>query len=338
MKLIGLTFLLFLTALGNTAEKPRVWIISDMSDSRLPGNNHRSTINDPDDISAMAGYLLMANEFDTRGITVTSTNRPDHRTTPDQAAWANSFFGKAYRTDVANLNKHLGGYPESIQFFESSIKKTAEKFRPHASYAKLDRFPSVAALLKEAKSSDQMLNILCWGSLSEPAIFVKHCLDSDQEDVLKKVQFIAHWTSSSFHMGTKANSETVPNCAEDAEACGFLKKAAHAGTIRYFECGAIGQFGIVEGGPKGDAYFNQFKRSRIGKIFAEGKYVRGKVDHSDSATYWVLLGKWDVGLDDLSPDGGNPPDTEKANEAAFKKASKKIHDELLRRAKLAATR
>ncbi len=336
MRMLLSLWLLVFTSISCSAGKPRVWIISDMSDSRLPGDNHRGTINDPDDISAMAGYLLMANEFDTRGIVVTSTNRPDHATTPNQADWANGFFGKAYREEVAKLNKHLGGYPRSIEFIESSIKKTAERFQPNTGYEKLDKLPSVAALLKEAKSSDETLNVLCWGSLTEPAILVKHCLNTGQEDVLRKIRFIAHWTGSNFHMGTEANPETVPNCAEDTEACAFLKKTAQAGTIRYFECGAIGQHGIVNGGPKGDDYFNQFKLSQLGKIFAEGKYVRGKVDHSDSATYWVLLGNHGVGLEDIASDGSNKPGTEEANEKTFYNASKQIHDELLRRAKLAA--
>jgi hypothetical protein len=36
-----------------------------MSDKSIPGKNHMGTVNDPDDISAMAGYLLMSNEFET---------------------------------------------------------------------------------------------------------------------------------------------------------------------------------------------------------------------------------------------------------------------------------
>lgn len=52
-----------------------------MSDPLLEGNNHMGTINDPDDISAMAGYLLMANNFDTRGIVVASTHREAHAKT-----------------------------------------------------------------------------------------------------------------------------------------------------------------------------------------------------------------------------------------------------------------
>jgi len=59
--LILVSFILRIEASGENEAKPRVWIFSEMSDSRLPGPNHRGTINDPDDISVMAGYLTDRN-------------------------------------------------------------------------------------------------------------------------------------------------------------------------------------------------------------------------------------------------------------------------------------
>ena len=84
----------------NAQKKPNVWIYSDMSDRTLPGPNKEHTINDPDDISAMAGYLLMMNEFNTKGIVITSTHRKEHKDTPNQAEWANKYFGDAYRSEI----------------------------------------------------------------------------------------------------------------------------------------------------------------------------------------------------------------------------------------------
>jgi hypothetical protein len=99
------------------AAKPAVWIYTDMSDKSIPGDNHMGTVNDPDDISAMAGYLLLAGEFDTRGIVVASTHRKAHASSPDQAAWANRLFGHAYRAEVGNLNRNLGGgFPTDLRF------------------------------------------------------------------------------------------------------------------------------------------------------------------------------------------------------------------------------
>lgn len=324
-----LGFTLFSTVLQ--AQKPKVWIYTDMTDSSLPGNNHMGTINDPDDISAMAGYLLMSNLFDTKGIVVASTHRSQHKDTPDQADWANSFMGNAYRKDVVHLNNNIGGYAKDVEFVQSCIKESGERFQPDHEYASIDAYSTVKSLFDLAEKDEGIINVLCWGSLTEPAILVKHCLTNNRMDILNKLRFIAHWTNSSWHQGSKEHPENVANCREDAQACAFLKSVALEGKIRYFECGATGQHGIVSAGPQGDAYFNQFKSSNLGKIFAEGKYVRGRVDHSDAATYWTLLGNWGLSLDDIESNGTNDPKVEMANEEKFKAWSKRIHDELLRR-------
>lgn len=317
--------------------KPKVWIYSDMSDGTLKGPTHMGTVNDPDDISAMAGYLLMANEFETLGIVVSSTHRKEHRDTPDQGEWANRFFGDVYRAEVATLNKNIGGYPADIRFTQSCIKESGERYDPKKAYDDLANYPTVRSLFDVAtqQPNDTLINVLCWGSVTEPAILVNHCLATKRTDVLKKLRFIAHWTDSSRNQGTPEHPEDVANCREDAASCAYMKKAAIEGQIRYFECGAIGQSGIVSGGPKGNAYFDAFKASRLGKIFAEGKFVHNNVDHSDAATYWVLLGNWGVKLDDIADNGINPPAVEAANELRFRESSKRIHDELLRRAKAA---
>jgi hypothetical protein len=335
IKISTLALLLFSTA-TLWAQKPVVWIYSDASDRKLRGGTSEGTVNDPDDISAMGGYLLMANEFDTRGIVVSSTHRKEHRTTPDQGQWANEYFGNAYRADVTHLNQVLGGYPPDIRFRESCIKKSAEHFDPAKSYASLENYSTVQALLDVARAeTNGLINVLCWGSLTEPAILVKHCLDLGDEVTLKKLRFIAHWTDSSLHQGSAEHPENVANCREDARACAYLKQVAREKKITYYECGAIGQHGIVSGSPKGREYFDAFKASRLGTIFIEGKYVQNSVDHSDAATYWALLGKWGVSLQDIASDGTNNPQVEKKNEASFAAWSKRIHDELLRRSNAA---
>ena len=180
------------------------------------------------------------------------------------------------------------------------------------------------------------INVLCWGSLTEPAILVSHCLTTNQAKALERLRFIVHWTNFPLHQGTEEYPEHVANCREDATACAFLKQKAKTGVIRYHDCGAIGQHGIVGGGPKGDEYFEQFRTSRLGTIFIEGKYVRGHVDHSDAVTYWALLGQWGVGLECIAPNGTNSAAIERKNENAFREASTAIHNELLRRSRLAS--
>ena len=102
------------------------------------------------------------------------------------------------------------------------------------------------------------------------------------------------------------------------------------------ECGAIGQHGIVSGSTGGAEYNDQYRVSALGAIFREGKFANNKIDHSDAATYWALMGDWGVSLEDIKPDGSNDPEVERANEAAFRRRSKDIMAELLKRAKQAA--
>ncbi|RXP62702.1 DUF1593 domain-containing protein [Lutibacter sp. HS1-25] len=334
MKKVLLLVLVLMTSLVQ-AQKPKVWIYSDMSDKSIPGKDH-NTANDPDDISAMAGYLLLSNMFDTKGIVIASTHRSEHKTSGNQADWANIFFGEAYKKDVVNLNKNIGGFPESIEFVQSCIKETAERFNSEKSYKTLENYNTVQTLVDAVEKEDDIMNVLCWGSLTEPAILVNYCLANNRMDILNKIRFIAHWTNSSLHQGTVEQPWKVANCNEDRSACEYLKEKALNGFIKFYECGANGQHGIVSGSPKGQEYYNQFKTSNLGKIFAEGKFVFNSVDHSDAATYWVLLGNWGVSLMDITSNGTNFIEVEQQNEAKFKLYSKSIHDELLRRSKAAS--
>lgn len=320
-----------------SAQKPNVWIFSDMSDKTLPGTNSEGTINDPDDISAMAGYLLMCNEFNTLGIVVASTHRSAHKTTPDQGAWANQYFGTRYRSDVVGLNASIGGFPADISFMQSCIKVSSEKFSNSKTYSSISGYSTIKAFYDTVVAQKEIVNVLCWGSLTEPAIFVKHCITTGNTALLKKVRFIAHWTNSTLHQGTVSQPWKVANCNEDLDACNYLKSRALARDIDYYECGAIGQHGIVSGQPKGESYYNQFKVSKIGEVFATGKFAYNGVDHSDAATYWVLLENWGVKLSDINPNGTNPGSTELANETKFKNKSTVIHNELLRRARASQT-
>ena len=97
-------------------------------------------------------------------------------------------------------------------------------------------------------------------------------------------------------------------------------------------------FDIVTNSQKGVEYFDQFKKSNLGKIFAEGKFVFNSVDHSDAATYWVLLDNWGVGLKDIASNGTNQMELEQKNEESFKIFSKSIHNELLRRSDLSVAK
>ncbi|MCC4211273.1 nucleoside hydrolase-like domain-containing protein [Leeuwenhoekiella parthenopeia] len=336
---ISVAYLLTLFFLTNSiaqTEKINVWIFTDMTDKTLKGTNHMGTLNDPDDISALAGYLLMSNLFNTKGIVVGSTHRSEHKNTPNQAKWAQSYFGEAYGKDLKGLSSTYSGYQKEVPFIQSSIMANAEHYDPTANYRSLSKYNSIKALFKEVKKSKDTLNVLIWGSTTEPAIFVKHIFQTGQEELLKRVRFIAHWTNSALHQGTLENPEAVANCNEDRAACTYMKNLALKGNIQYYELGAIGQHGLVSGAPSGIEYYSQFNSSHLGQIFLNGKYVNDKVDHSDAATYWVLLGKYGVHLNQFKSNGSNNPVLEKQMELNLRNNSLEIHNVLLARSNSAA--
>ncbi|WP_066631371.1 family 43 glycosylhydrolase [Labilibacter marinus] len=320
-----LTLILFTILLPLSAQKPVVWVISD------GGEN----INDPDDISAIASYLLMSNNFDTRAIVMASTSHHWNKDTPDQGKWAQETYGKAYAADLPNLNKYIGGYQKEIRFMESSVKGQGENFRWDKSYD-LKNYPSILALYKELDKSNEIINVLCFGPLTEQAILVSYCVAHNRTDILNKIRFISHWTSSNFHVGTIKNPEHTHNCFGDPIACDYIKKMALNGRFKFYECGGIGQYGIVEQAQKGKAYYDLFTESQLGTIFRNGKFNKNRVDDSDCATYWALLGNYGVSLNDMADNGLNYPEVEQRNEAAFALHAKEMRNELLRRSNAAA--
>ncbi|MFI3323026.1 MAG: family 43 glycosylhydrolase [Rikenellaceae bacterium] len=338
-KLLLLSLLVISTAsLSFAQKKPIVWIISDGIDNTLKQPDGRN-ISDPDDVSALAAYLLMSNHFDTRGIVLSSNNHKYLlKGAENQAVWADRYFGEAYRKDLPNLNKYIGGYQPNIPFLESALRETGVKFNPYQKYTSLDEYPSIKALYDLVESSEERVNVLCWGILTESAIFVNYCKSTGREDLLEKVRFISHWTNSSYHVGTMEHPEKVHNCFNDSNSCDYMKTQALNGNIKFYECGAIGQYGVVEGSQRGEEYYKQFQSSYLGEIFIEGKYVdyKGYVDGSDAATFWVLLGNWGVSLNDISSNGLNFPDVEAHNEKAFFDKAKDMNNELLRRSRSAA--
>lgn len=320
--------------------KPAVWIISDGCDKSLRHEDAPDKyITDPDDISAIASYLLMSNNFDTKGIVIGSNNAISTLSNvPDQAQWAQEYFGAAYKSDLEALNREIAGYQDDIPFYNSVLVKDGSTFNPSCSYDSLADYPSIAALFEVVEMSDDVVNIFCWGRMTEQAIFVKHCKSQCRYDLLRRVRFISHWTASYLRVGTEAHPERVHNCFNDAAACAYLKNEALNGTISFYECGSIGQTGIVEGGYQGREFYDQFLSSELGRIYVEGKYVENKgwVDNSDAATFWALLGNWGVSLDDLQSNGKLTAESELKNQQSLFESAKSMQEELLRRSRVAA--
>lgn len=74
----------------NTAEKPRIFILTDI-------------LNEPDDSQSLVRYLLYSNEFQTEGIVATTSTWLPNETHPE----AIRKIIRAYGTVVDNLNQHM---------------------------------------------------------------------------------------------------------------------------------------------------------------------------------------------------------------------------------------
>lgn len=143
LSLLSIAFFLFVNIIHS--QKPKTWIISDGTKETLQFDNEKGHLGDPDDISAVAGYLLMSNMFDTRAIVLGSTHHKELKNTPNTKQWAEGYFAKAYAKDLPQLNKKIGGYQEQINYIQSSIKETAEVYNPERTYNSLKEYASVQA-------------------------------------------------------------------------------------------------------------------------------------------------------------------------------------------------
>jgi hypothetical protein len=99
------------TKLQKYAHKPRVFILSDIS-------------NEPDDAESLCRYLLYANQFETEGLVACTSTWMKNKVCPQDM----EKIIDAYAGAVDNLNKHV--HPEwqypSADYMRGLIKKGAE--------------------------------------------------------------------------------------------------------------------------------------------------------------------------------------------------------------------
>jgi len=108
----------------------------------------------------MAGYLLMANEFETLGIVVSSTHRIQHRESSTKRLGQCILGDATARRWVASTSAR--GYPADIRFTQSCIKESAERYDPDRSYRSLEKYSTVQALLDAAQQQPDgaIINVL----------------------------------------------------------------------------------------------------------------------------------------------------------------------------------
>ncbi len=314
------------------AAKPNVWVYTDMSDPRDQREGGHP-FNDPDDIVTMAPLLLEANRFNIETIVVSSTNR---KYLGDSMDFVNSVLLDAYHHDVSYLNDAFGGYQNTINFVRSSATQVAlpVRFDPSTDYSDLTNHETVASLIEYAEENE--VYVLCWGPLTEPAIAVKHCLDTQNWKALEHMTFMGHWTMSFIAQGTPETPYAVANCKDDAQACRFIHDQARLHQeIKYIELGSVGQKGIVDGSA-GFVRLEAFNGSRLGQIYLHAKRYGDKPDMSDGSTFWLLTEAFGVTLEDYPHDGTLTQEIEVSNRDKFHANAHAILDDLLLRSNTAA--
>ncbi len=270
--------------------------MSDPRDQREGGH----PFNDPDDIVTMAALLLEADRFHIETIVVSSTNR---KYLGDSMDFVNRVLLDAYHHDQPYLDKAFGGFPETINFVRSSATHVAlpVRFDPSRDYTDLSAYETVASLIEYAEANE--VYVLCLGPLTEPAIAVKHCLDTNNWKALGNMTFVAHWTMSFIAQGTLEAPYEVANCRDDARACSFIHEQARLDQdIKFIELGSVGQKGIVDGSAGFDR-LDEFNNSRLGQIYLHAKRYGDKPDMSDGSTFWLLTEAFGVSLDDYPHNG-----------------------------------
>ncbi len=315
-----------------TAEKPRVWIYTDLSDPRDQRTGGHPQ-NDPDDIVTMAALMLEANRFDIEGIVVSSTNR---KNMSNPMPFVRDVLLEAYEYEAPFMNEVYGGYPASLPFMRSTITQVAnpKRFDPIKDYSDLENYGTVAKFLEAAQEGP--IYCLSWGPLTEPAIAVKHCLDTGKMDTLANIVFISHWTMSFYAQGSPETPYRVANCRDDEKACLFIHdRAREYSEIRYIEVGSVGQNGIVDGSA-GFERLSEFNNSRLGQIYVNAKRYGDKPDMSDGSTFWLLTEAFGVELDHYRHDGTLDQATEEAARDKFKANGHRIVQDLLDRSNAAA--
>lgn len=312
--------------------KPNIWVYSDMTDPRDErANGHPK--NDPDDMVSLAALLLSANRYNIVSIVLGSVH---FNNVKDTMPFVNEVYRAAYRADIKKLEKHYPGFQKDILFQHSSITKNAvpEKFDSNKNYSDLSKYDTVKQLVDYAK--DNAVYVMSWGSLTEPAMAIKHLLDVGDKKTLANITFISHWTKSYLKSALQKDLRQFPydvsNCSADRSACDYVhEQAAQHKAVKFIELGSIGQTGIVDGSKK-YGKIEIFEKSRLGQIFIHAKYYGLKPDQSDASTHWVLSEQFGFTLDDFKTDGRMTAAQELKNKDTFFKLAPSIMDDLSQRA------
>ncbi|MDQ8197999.1 DUF1593 domain-containing protein [Pelagicoccus enzymogenes] len=321
-----------LLPLSANAEKPNLWVLTDMSDpnDRRAGGHPQ---NDPDDIVSLASLLLQANRFHIERIVYASNQREGLK---DPTAFVNEVFVAAYQHDLPYLKQKYSGYPDSISYALSSINQNGSStpFDRDKDYRDLSELSTVQDLVSYA--SEHPVYVLIWGPATEAAMAVQHCLTTGNDAALRNMTFVAHWTKSLIAQGTPEKPFHVANCRDDEAACHYLHEIAlEHPDVKYIELGSSGQTGIVNGSANYPE-MDEFANSRLGQIFRYAKFYHGKPDQSDGATFWLVTEAFGPTLSDVAHDGSLEMENEKRIRDLFLEKTYDLLDDSLAKSNTAA--
>ena len=350
-KLFLFAFIL-LVSMSTWAQKPNIWIHTDMT-SATSYNTTSSTSeavtdqnSDPDDHAALCQYLLIANKFNTVRIVAGITNR---NTTLNTGTFVqNTFIDGAYASDYPGMNAKFGGYPtpSSIKVSESSLTAGSGYINfsstPDTKYDDYNALPATVKLLvdelnKSTYSSTNPLYVLVWGGLQEVAMATKHLIRNNNTAALNRLFVVSHWTMSYINQGSPSDPYDVANCNASSAACDYMHSMAKASgaQFKFVDAASSGQDGIVNGS---STFFNggitganatQLKKSKLGALAVKSKFVYGKIDGSDCASFYTVLGTYGVTLNSFAKNGATTQAQEQAAIDAYRSSATTIWNDLL---------
>ncbi len=289
-----LLWLLVMPVLGHAAEKPRIWVITDLL---------KGPLGDEDDDVCMGALLLLADHYTIEGISVGA----NPKTVEGTDVWAKETFVADYKKEVGRLNAY---YDDQYQLDVPVIMADSAglRFAKISSEAEnpdfLETSPSIMGMVDAAEQGS--LFVLNWGPLTEVAMLLKYCVTQNKIGTLKNISIISHWTQRGGPW----------NCGADNAGCNYVHDQAEANpNVVIYELGPSGQRGLVENITNETAVFDREAvfASKIGQHMNHpcGK-CEGMPDMSDGSTMLVLMG-FGGGLDAYNRDGTMVTDQDGVN-------------------------
>jgi hypothetical protein len=146
-------------ALRRCAHKPRVFIISDIS-------------NEPDDAESLVRYLLYANEFDTKGLVACTSTWMKRVVHPEDMEKIVRAYAKV--VDSLNQNTHPENPYPAGDAIMSLISTGPALYGKEALEPDVPLSEGSARLLQTLDESEEPLWVLCWGGVNVLAQALQH--------------------------------------------------------------------------------------------------------------------------------------------------------------------